>query len=122
MMHADARGFHDRAQRLDQVAVDLEGVDRGAGLGQGQSQGPSPAPISKTWSPGPMCGQARDAPHGIGVHHEVLAQRARRGKPVRFHQRDEFSSSVGHQETLTLITPLASGSSSANCVSLRSTT
>ena len=67
-------------------------------------------------------GQASDPPHRVRIDHEVLTEGARRFEPVFVKQRPEFGAGMGHQLTLTTMTPLASGANAANCWVSRSTT
>ena len=115
-------GFDDRTQRLEQVAIDLHRVHLGAGLDQRQRQRSETGADLEHQVALAHVGQARDPSHGVGVDDEVLTEGARWFETVFVKQRPEFGAGMGHQLTLTTMTPLASGANSANCWVSRSTT
>ena len=118
----DAVGRHHRSERIKQVPVDFHRVHLGPRLHERQRQRSQSRADLEHQVAGSDLGESGDATHRVGVHHEVLSERARRLQSVLFEQGDELGAGVGHQETRTWMTPLASGASWANWYWLRSMT
>ena len=91
VMDGNSMRLDNFSQRVDQVPVDLECLDVRPGLGQGQRERSESGSDLQYLVTGPNVGQARDAPHRIGVDDEVLAQGTRRSQPMGLHQGYEFS-------------------------------
>ena len=84
------------AQGGQQVAVELDRGDLGAGLGEGQreraqSRADLDHPVAR-----PHLGQAGDAAHGVGVGDEVLPQRPAGRQPVRVEEVADLAGAEGH--------------------------
>ena len=114
MVHLHAQGFDDRRQWSEQVAVHFHRRHVRPGLHECQRQRSQSGADFKDLVARTDLGEARNAPHGVGVDDEVLSQGARGFETILFEQRDELGAGVGHQVTRTGTTPTAKGASSAN--------
>ena len=115
-------GGDHRRERPEQVLVNLHGVHLGPGLHQRQGERAEPRADFEHQIARSDVGEARNTSNGVGIDDEVLTEGSRWFESVLLHESDEFGAGMGHQVTLTRMTPLASGASLANSVSERSTT
>jgi hypothetical protein len=81
-MDLDVVGVDDGVQRLDEVPVDLEGVNLGTGLDERQGQRAQARADLEDLIAGTDLGQSRDASNRVGIDDEVLTKRSRGFDPV----------------------------------------
>ena len=78
------------------MAVCLDGGDGRARLGQRQCERAQPRPHFDDAVTGPYPRQPGDAPHGVGVNDEVLAEGAAGSKVVARQEVEDLAAGEGH--------------------------
>ena len=87
------------------MTVDLHGDDPGSALCEGERQRTEAGADLQHRRPLAHPGQPSDAPHGVGVCHEVLAERPAGAQRVVRQQSLEVRPRQGHQLMVTVATP-----------------
>ncbi len=92
------RSCSDLAQRRRETAVDFDGDHVRAGLGQREGQRAEPGPDLDHVIARPDTGEGGDAPHGVGVGDEVLAEVTPRCQAAGGEQVADRRPGVGHED------------------------
>ena len=99
----EADAAQDLLQDRHQVGVLLHREHLRPGTGQGQGQRPEAGTDLHHPVTGPDAGQAHDPPHGVGVGHEVLAQRTAGRQPVAVQQGPDLRGAEHRQPRVVVV-------------------